>query len=100
LDDGRHLPRIPPLRGRFGVEIRRSGFTVSPEIVLVSKQDKVFDLEAPTDGYTLFNIAASYTRTTQRLTHTFTAALKNATDEFYRNHINVLKDIAPEPGRS
>jgi iron complex outermembrane receptor protein len=100
LDDGRHLPRIPPLRGRFGVEIRHSGFTVSPEIVAVSKQDKVFDLETRTDGYTLFNISASYTRTTQRLTHTFTAALKNASDEFYRNHINVLKEIAPEPGRS
>ncbi|MCI0615566.1 TonB-dependent receptor, partial [bacterium] len=100
LDDGRHLPRIPPLRGRFGVEIRHKGFTVSPEIVAVSKQDKVFDLETPTDGYTLFNIAASYTRTTQRLTHTFTAALRNTTDEFYRNHINVLKEVAPEPGRS
>jgi iron complex outermembrane recepter protein len=100
LDDGRHLPRIPPLRGHFGVELRYNGFIVSPEIVAVSKQDKVFDLETPTDGYTLFNIAASYTRNTQRLTHTFTVALKNTTDEFYRNHINVLKAIAPEPGRS
>ncbi len=100
LDDGRHLPRIPPLRGRFGVELRHGGFTVLPEFVAVSKQDKVFDLETPTDGYNLFNIVASYTRTSGRASHTFTAALKNATDEFYTNHINVLKDIAPEPGRS
>ena len=100
LDDGRHLPRIPSIRGRLGVEFRHHGFSVSPEIVAVGKQDKVFDLETPTDGYTLFNIAGSYTKTTQRMTHTFTAALKNSTDEFYRNHINVLKDIAPEPGRS
>jgi iron complex outermembrane receptor protein len=100
LDDGRHLPRIPPLRGHIGVEFRHKGFSVSPEVVFVSKQDKVFDLETPTDGYNLFNISGSYTRTTGRLNHTITIALKNASDEFYRNHINVLKDIAPEPGRS
>jgi iron complex outermembrane receptor protein len=100
LDDGRYLPRIPALRGRVGVEIRHKGFTISPEFVAVAKQDRVFDLETPTDGYNLFNIVASYTHTTGRINHTFTAALKNATDEFYQNHINVLKDIAPEPGRS
>ncbi len=100
LDDGRYLPRIPSLRGRIGIELRLRGFTVSPEFVAVAKQDRVFDLETPTDGYNLFNLAASYTKNTGRLNHTITAALKNATDEFYRNHINVLKAIAPEPGRS
>ena len=100
LDDGRHLPRIPPMRGRVGVEVRHGGFTVSPEFVMVSKQDKVFDLETPTDGYNVVNIVGSYSMHSERFNHTITVALKNATDEFYTNHINVLKDIAPEPGRT
>jgi outer membrane receptor protein involved in Fe transport len=33
-------------------------------------------------------------------TSTITARLDNATDTLYRNHLNFLKDLAPEMGRS
>ena len=32
-------------------------------------------------------------------TNTFTARLDNAADELYRNHLNHVKDLAPEMGR-
>jgi len=32
--------------------------------------------------------------------HTITARLDNATDNLYRNHLNYLKDLLPEVGRS
>jgi hypothetical protein len=35
-----------------------------------------------------------------RSTSTITARLDNATDTLYRNHLNFLKDLAPEMGRS
>jgi len=32
--------------------------------------------------------------------NTITARLDNATDKSYRNHLNYLKDVLPEVGRS
>ena len=32
--------------------------------------------------------------------NTITARLDNATDKLYRNHLNYLKDLLPEIGRS
>ena len=35
-----------------------------------------------------------------RVTNTITARLDNATNELYHNHLNYLKDLAPEMGRN
>jgi hypothetical protein len=32
--------------------------------------------------------------------HTVTARLDNATNELYRNHLSLIKDLAPEMGRN
>ena len=32
--------------------------------------------------------------------HTITARIDNATDELYRNHLSLIKDLAPEMGRN
>ena len=32
--------------------------------------------------------------------HTFSLTLENATDAVYRNHLNRVKEILPEPGRN
>ncbi|MCW5980453.1 MAG: hypothetical protein KIT09_20390 [Bryobacteraceae bacterium] len=37
---GTPLPRIPPLRGRMGLEFNYRGFIVRPELVLVNRQDR------------------------------------------------------------
>jgi hypothetical protein len=52
------------------------------------------------DGYNLLKLFASYSFGTDRATNTITARLDNATDELYRNHLNYLKDLLPEVGRS
>jgi iron complex outermembrane receptor protein len=36
------LPRIPPLRGTFGLDWRYKGFTVRPELHLANRQDRVY----------------------------------------------------------
>jgi iron complex outermembrane recepter protein len=43
---------------------------------------------------------ASYTFGSGKATNTITARLDNATDTLYRNHLNYLKDLAPEMGRN
>ena len=44
------LPRIPPLRGQFSVDIPYRGLTITPEWNLAAAQDDVFRDETPTAG--------------------------------------------------
>jgi len=100
IDSGTPLPRIPPFRNRVGLEWRSEGFTVEPEVIIVSKQDRVFTNETPTDGYNVFNLRGTYSWNSSHFRNTITAALTNATNEFYINHVSFIKDRAPEQGRS
>jgi hypothetical protein len=57
--------------------------------------------ETATDGYNLLKLFESYSFVMDgRSTSTITARLDNAMDTLYRNHLNVLKGLAPEMGRS
>lgn len=101
LTDGTPLPRIPPMRGRLGLDIRYKGFSVRPEGVFVGERDEtdIFPLETPTDGYSLFNVAGSYTIGRQHYAHIFSFNAYNLTNKLYRNHLSYIKDLAPEIGR-
>jgi iron complex outermembrane receptor protein len=98
-ENSRPLPRIPPLRGRFGFEARHKGFSVKPELVMTSAQDDVFTTETRTPGYTVINLNASYAIAQQHLLHVFSASAFNLGDRLYRNHLSFIKDLAPEIGR-
>lgn len=94
-----NLPRIPPVRGRLGFDYGWKGFNVRPELVLANKQWQTAPNEGSTAGYALVNLTASYTIAGQHTMHTFQANTFNLGDRLYRNHLNFLKDIAPEIGR-
>jgi iron complex outermembrane receptor protein len=96
---GGPLPRIPPLRGRVGFEYRKNGLSVRPSLRMAKDQDRVFETETRTAGYTVFNIAASYTLTRQHMAHIFGVDGFNLGDRLYRNHLSFIKDRAPEIGR-
>jgi iron complex outermembrane receptor protein len=93
------LPRIPPLRGRVGMEYRRGSFTVKPEWVLSNAQRQIFPTETPTAGYGVVNVLGSYTLARQHFVHVFGAQLFNANNQLYRNHLSFIKEFAPEIGR-
>jgi outer membrane receptor protein involved in Fe transport len=57
-------------------------------------------IDTVTDGYNLLKLYASYSFVSGKSTSTITARLDNATDALYRNHLNHLKDLAPEMGRN
>lgn len=99
LTDGRSLPRIPPFRGRLGVDIHYRDFSIKPEGVFAGRQDRVFDLETPTAGYGLFNVAANYVIPSKHASHIFFVNAYNLGDKLYYNHISFIKDISPEIGR-
>ena len=93
------LPRIPPLRGRVGLEYRHKGLSLRPELVMANRQSQTFDLEMPTAGYAVVNLRASYTIPTPGAIHQFSANVFNVGDQLYRNHSSFIKDLAPEMGR-
>ena len=93
------LPRIPPLRGRFGVDLRWKGLSVKPEVVLAARQDQVFSTETETAGYGVVNLKAAYTHPGLHSVHHFAFEVFNIGDNLYRNHVSFIKELAPEIGR-
>ena len=97
---GESLPRIPPLRGRFGLDLRYRGFSLQPELVVADDRNDIFSSETPTSGYTVINLGASYTLPLrQHSIHNFALNVFNAGNRLYRNHVSLIKDLAPEIGR-
>jgi iron complex outermembrane receptor protein len=102
------LPRMPPVRGRVGLRVQKNAFQAGGEGVFTGKQERIHVIstpeglvgETPTDGYNLLKLYTSYTFGSARASNTITARLDNATDTLYRNHLNYLKDLAPEMGRN
>jgi iron complex outermembrane receptor protein len=97
--DRQNLPRIPPARGRLGLDWFWKGFSVRPEVVLVNKQWQIAPNETTTAGYAAMNLNASYTLTGKHLMQTFSVNTFNLGDRLYRNHLSFIKDFAPEMGR-
>ena len=97
---GEPLPRIPPLRGQFGLRFQRNAFQIGGHVITAAKQDRVFGEETPTDGYALLKLFAAYSVASGNVLHTITARLDNVADELYRNHLSLIKDVAPEMGRN
>ncbi|MCS7026308.1 MAG: TonB-dependent receptor [Bryobacteraceae bacterium] len=93
------LPRIPPIRGRLGLEGRWRSLSVMPELLLANKQARVYTLEDPTAGYAVMNLKALYSKTSKHFLHLFGFHLFNASDRLYRNHLSFIKAFAPEIGR-
>jgi iron complex outermembrane receptor protein len=94
------LPRIPPLRTNVGLRYQYNAFQVGGNVTAVAKQDRIFGEETPTDGYGLLRLFAAYSLQGGKAVHTITARLDNVTDELYRNHLSLIKDLAPEMGRN
>lgn len=97
--DRMNLPRIPPARGRFGLDYFWKGLSLRPEMVVANRQWQVAPNESSTAGYTVFHFNASYTLTRGHVLHTFNVNTFNLGNRLYRNHLNFVKDIAPELGR-
>ena len=94
------LPRIPPLRFGTGLRYQRNAFQAGVHLRIAAKQDRIFSTETETDGHQLLRLFASYTFGQGNVAHTITGRLDNATDELYRNHLSLIKDLVPEMGRN
>lgn len=96
---GTPLPRIPPARVKTALDFRFGNLSVRPELVAARAQRQIFTAETPTAGYGLANLKASYTLPRRHVVHHFSAEIFNLGDRLYRNHVSLIKDLAPEIGR-
>ena len=101
LKDGNApLPRMPPFRSQFGLRYQRNAFQTGGTVIVTAKQDRLSVNETETDGYALLRVYAAYSVQSGRMVHTITGRVDNVTDELYRNHLSLIKDLAPEMGRN
>ena len=54
----------------------------------------------PERFYQLLRFFSSYSFMSGKATSTITARFDNATNELYRNHLSLIKDLTPEMGRN
>ena len=94
------LPRIPPIKFRGGLRYQRNALQIGGQVIAAAKQDRVSTNETATDGYTLLKLYSSYSFDSGGAVHTITARLDNVTNELYRSHLSLIKDLAPEMGRN
>jgi iron complex outermembrane receptor protein len=82
-----------------GLDFRRGGLSVRPELRLTRDQDRVFLNETRTAGYSMFQVSASYSFAGRHTAHVFGVDAFNLGNRLYRNHLSFIKDRAPEMGR-
>jgi iron complex outermembrane receptor protein len=99
-EDDEPLPRMPPLRVGAGLRYQRNAFQAGANIRVAGMQDRIFRTETTTDGYQLLRLFASYAFGRGTVAHTITARADNVTNELYRNHLSLIKDLVPEMGRN
>ena len=91
--------RIPPWSATARLAWTSKPFDAALEVRHVAEQDRVAELERPTDAYSLVNLTGAWRPLSDRNLTVFAEA-RNLTDEEAREHVSFLKDIAPMPGRN
>jgi iron complex outermembrane receptor protein len=100
-DSHEYLPRVPPLRMKFGANYYREDlFRARIELQQVFAQDMVAENETTTDGYSMLNLYLSKDVNYQGRTYEFFVRGTNLLSEKVRNHVSYIKDVAPLPGAS
>jgi iron complex outermembrane receptor protein len=100
VDRGEPIPRIPPLKGRAGLRIDMGSLSIEGALRFAARQDRPGEFETPTNGYIVFDFSAQYYFNLFGLLHTLNFAVENAMNTIYRQHLNRVKLIMPEPGRN
>ena len=98
LDDGRYLPRIPPMRLGTEFVLRNDALTTSLDILWHSEQDNISSFR--TDSYTMVDLSAVYALTLQGTELDLFVRGSNLLDEAARRSTSFLAAYAPLPGRS
>ena len=95
-----HLPRLPPSRVGFGLELHRGSFVAALDYLRTFEQDEAVDHELATDGYDDLRIFMAWDLGLVGSRARIFLQGRNLTDEEQRQHTSYIKEFAPLPGRT
>jgi len=99
-DSGYNLPRISPARISLGLEYLKDRWGSDIELQHGFHQTKTAKDEKWTDAYTQANLGYQYKLLGEESNLSFFGRVRNIFDAEVRNHVSMLKKIAPAPGRN
>ena len=95
-----HLPRLPPSRMGFGLELHRGSFTAALDYLRTFDQDETVDHELPTGGYDDLRAFMAWDLGLVGSSARIFLQGRNLTDQEQRQHTSYIKEFAPLPGRT
>jgi iron complex outermembrane receptor protein len=101
-DDTRNntpLPFTPPMRGLLRGSYQDNQFWGMAELRLAASQTRLGEGDTQTEGYGVVNLAAGIRFVQEGLVHSVSVHCDNVFDRVYRDHLSVIKDFVPQPGR-
>lgn len=108
LVDGKvPLPETPPLRGKVGVDWQNSLLVLGLSLEAADQQDRVYQSPAPgavpeatTAGWARLDAAVALRLVRGRALHSLMLSVDNLLDREVRDHLNRVRSVMPEAGRS
>lgn len=94
------LPMIPPFNGNLGIRYALKNLSIGGRVRLSAKQDRLGEFETQTEGYTVVDLNSQYRFSWGNALHTISLNANNLLNEEYYNHLSLVKDLFPEPGRN
>jgi iron complex outermembrane receptor protein len=100
-DTRRHvpLPFTPPLRGLVRGSYQDQTYLGLIEWRLAASQHRLGDGDTPTSGYAVMNVAVGVRLVQHGVVHNVSLHCDNVFNTVYRDHLSVIKDFLPQPGR-
>jgi len=98
--ESRDVPRMPPLRVGLALGGNYDQWSWEWRTAKAADQDRTGAFEEPTDGYTRMDLTARYNLRLGNTDMVLFASGRNLLDEEIRNATSLLRDYAPEMGRS
>lgn len=101
FNNGRDVPRMPPLRYGLQLGYEKGAFSTNARLTRGEAQTHPGDNETETGSYLLLNLGAQYRLAgIEGADVLLFAKGKNLLNENIRNSTSYLRNFAPEPGRS
>ena len=95
-----NLPRIPPARAGLGMALEDGPISAYLDYMRVFSQEDAAELEFETDGYNDLRVYVGWDLEMGAMSVSVYLQGRNLTDAEQRKHTSVVKDLAPEPGRT
>ncbi|HXI65791.1 MAG TPA: TonB-dependent receptor [Gemmatimonadales bacterium] len=94
------LPFTPPLRGLVRGSYQDGRYLAVIEWRMAARQNRLGDGDTPAAGYAVMNVGTGMRLVQHGLVHNIGIHCDNVFNTVYRDHLSVIKDFVPQPGRA